>query len=532
MAIDRIFGNRTRGIERAAARPKPSADEVSRDQDPRPIGGAADPAPPPEISDSEISGEERPFRLPRDLAFDHDVTDLAPAAPPDDPEERVRPVAEESPSDPWRAPEVEEVDEVEEAEPEMPRFRLSVTNPALSRSTGEEADLEAVSRAIREAFTPTQPKKHCNRSFAGRYEILERIIAAIEEQRAHIVVFGERGRGKTSLANVLTEIANEAGYFVLRCACSSDLSFEEMFRTFLRKLPRRYLDSGPRALAQHRTDAESFEELLPPQAFGATELTDALRYLTGGNVIFVIDEYDRVSEESLKNKLAETIKNLSDAGANVTLFVIGVARSLDELMGMHPSIQRNVLSIHLPLISPSEIRRIIRAGEGSSGTEFADEVRAGIVRLSKGLPYFAQLLCLHAARHAIEGGRTLIEMVDLRYAVDRAIQEADNTFRLSFEQAVRGDSGVTRKALFAAADCEADEFGSFTVHDTARVLERLERQEPHILTLRHALSMLTTPDRGAVLEKIVSPKGTQYRFDNHAMRQYVMAQMARERGLI
>ena len=391
-----------------------------------------------------------------------------------------------------RAPEVEEV---EKAESEMPRFRLPVTNTVLSKSTGEGADLEAVSRAIREAFTPTQPKKHWKNSFAGRYEILQRIIGAIEEQRAHIVVFGERGRGKTSLANVLTEIANEAGYFVLRCACSTDLSFEEMFRTFLKKLPRRFLDSGPRGPAENETGVESFEGLLPEQAFGATELTNALRYLVGGHVIFVIDEYDRVKDEGLKNNLAETIKNLSDAGANVTLFVIGVARSLDELIGLHPSIQRNVLSIHLPLMSPEEIRRIIRAGEESSGVRFVGEVSSGIARLSKGLPYFAQLLCLHAARHAVSGGRTVIEIADLGYAVDRAIEEADNTLRLGFDQAVRGDSGVTREALFAAADCAADDFGSFTIDDAAKVLERPGRQNLHVLTLGRALSMLTMPDR-------------------------------------
>ena len=247
-------------------------------------------------------------------------------------------------------------------------------------------------------------------------------------------------------------------------------------------------------------------------------------------MILVIDEFDRISDESFKNNLAETIKNLSDTGANVILFVIGVARSLDELIGMHPSIQRNVLSIHLPLMSSSAIARIIRAGERSSGISFVDEVSGGIVRLSKGLPYFAQLLCLHAARHAVEAERTVVEDVDFRFAVDRAIEEADNTLRHSFDQAVRGDSGTTREALFAAADCKADDFGSFTVNDVAQVLERPERQDLHLLTLRRALSMLTMPDRGAVLEKVASLKGTQYRFVNQAMRQYVMVRMARGRG--
>ena len=74
----------------------------------------------------------------------------------------------------------------------IPHFRLPPTDPAI-RPLGEaKPDLTQASRALRETFTPTRPKKHRNRAFAGRYRIMERVIAAVEEDRAHVVIFGDR----------------------------------------------------------------------------------------------------------------------------------------------------------------------------------------------------------------------------------------------------------------------------------------------------------------------------------------------------
>src|SRR5580704_3743203 len=73
---------------------------------------------------------------------------------------------------------------------------------------------------------------------------MARIIAAIEEERAHVMLYGERGSGKTSLANVLAAKAEQAGYLVLRQACSSETTFQDLFRAFLRRMPATLLADG------------------------------------------------------------------------------------------------------------------------------------------------------------------------------------------------------------------------------------------------------------------------------------------------
>jgi len=61
--------------------------------------------------------------------------------------------------------------------------------------------------ALREAFTPRQPKRW-RHLFVGRSRQIERAMSAMEDEHAHLVLYGERGRGKTSLANVLAEMAS------------------------------------------------------------------------------------------------------------------------------------------------------------------------------------------------------------------------------------------------------------------------------------------------------------------------------------
>ena len=162
-----------------------------------------------------------------------------------------------------------------------------------------------VNGLLREAFTPTRPKQRLNSLFIGRTGTLRRIISAIEEERAHVILFGDRGRGKTSLANAVEQIAAQAGYMALKQTCSSELTFEEIFRHFLKKIPSTYFRAtSGHAFTQINT-FQSFAELLPRESFSVTELNEVLGSIHGTHVLMILDEYDRVTDEDFRNKLAE-----------------------------------------------------------------------------------------------------------------------------------------------------------------------------------------------------------------------------------
>ena len=92
------------------------------------------------------------------------------------------------------------------------------------------------SAPLPEIFTPTRPKQNA-KLFSGRADQLQRIISGIEDLHAHIMIYGERGSGKTSLANVVSDKAAAAGYLVLRFVCSTEVSFDDIFSSFLHRIP-------------------------------------------------------------------------------------------------------------------------------------------------------------------------------------------------------------------------------------------------------------------------------------------------------
>jgi len=396
------------------------------------------------------------------------------------------------------------------------------------RTTGIDPE---TSRALREAFTPTRPKQEVNGLFIGRLGTIRRIISAVEEERAHVVLYGDRGRGKTSLANAVEQIALQAGYLTVKMTCSAELGFEDMFRALMRRVPSSYHReasgnpyANPRGLA-------SFDERLPAH-FTVTQLADVMDEISGTHVMMVLDEYDRIQAEDVKNKLAELIKNLTDKGSPVTLFVIGVAESVDQLLGKHPSIQRALVAVHLPPMSDREIERIILAGADAANLSFQGDVRQRIVSLSKGLPYYAQLLSLHAARAAVGRGSQQVERPDLTAAVRRCAVEAERALIEAYHRVIGPEGeGPVADLLYLCAQAQADDFGGIRESDLADIpLRPGSRQMP--MDQIQSLLRDVTAGKNSILQRVILPDGHRLRFTNQMMRQFVLLMQAERRALI
>ncbi|WP_245593362.1 ATP-binding protein [Azospirillum halopraeferens] len=454
----------------------------------------------------------------------------APAAP-----SRLRPVPAAGPE--RRAPVAPALPPAAAAPPagdavDLPRFAFPVSSALKPQRGGEAALLTGltpeVNGILREAFTPTRPKKQLNSLFVGRNATLKRIISAVEEERAHVILFGDRGRGKTSLSNAIEQIAAQAGYLAIKMTCSGELTFEDIFRHVLKRIPSTYYRSGSDSPFASRRTFNSFAELLPEGTFSVTELNDVLETIQNTHVLLILDEYDRVTDEDFRNKLAELFKNLTDSSIPMTLMVVGVAENLDQLLGKHPSIQRSLVPVHLPLMSDEEIERLIHAGAENAGLSFAADAVRRIADFARGLPYYAQLLGLHSARSAFSRGARDVGREDLAYAVSRCLQEAERGIVESYNRALAGRRRDTLEdVLHAAALCPADAYGAFDPADMTGPDGAAPGRD-----VAELLERLTGDDHGAVLVAMPEPGRIRYRFRNQMARQYVLMRIAEERGAI
>jgi Cdc6-like AAA superfamily ATPase len=323
--------------------------------------------------------------------------------------------------------------------------------PRFVSTAGDQTTLPdqfaAIRARLRTAYTPAQPVTD-RKMYSGRGRVLGSVIQAIEDQRLHTVIYGERGLGKTSTLHVLAQTAREARYLVIYATCSASSNFDEIFRAVAASIPLMFhADHGP--TSQRTERGESFAAILDAEPVTTRLAGEMLGKVVGTRILIILDEFDRAESEEFRRNIAEMIKSLSDRAARVQLLIGGVAANLGELIANIPSIQRNVFALQLPKMSPSEIRDLVKNGEAACGLTFNDEAVAAINAKSLGFPYLATLLSHRSALTAIDRGRIIVGEEDVEEAVGEVVEEFRG--RVSRRSLARVDACAAEGALPALA---------------------------------------------------------------------------------
>jgi Cdc6-like AAA superfamily ATPase len=300
----------------------------------------------------------------------------------------------------------------------LPSFR----NPAgrITRRHGRSGAHDA--RAlIRDAFTPSQPVND-RAMFAGRRELLEKLIVAVEDQRLHFVLYGDRGIGKTSILHVLSDLAADAEYLVCYISCGDRMTFSDFARRIAQRIPLLYhADYAPGSAEIEQ--GLHLADILPKDAVDVSLFSEQLGRLSETRLIIMLDEFDRVETDDFRRSVAELIKNLSDKAAPAQLVIAGVAADLTELIAQIPSIRRNVIGVLVPNMADEEVNEMLAIAERRAGISVAPEARELIGLASLGLPYLVGLISQHAALIATDRGENAIAKADVREAIRKARAE-------------------------------------------------------------------------------------------------------------
>lgn len=324
---------------------------------------------------------------------------------------------------------------------------------------------EIIARSgVRGVYVPNKPIDSVE-LFCGRQNEVSRIIEGINTGGMHVLLYGDRGVGKTSLSKITCTMlmldSTIANYHVKICDSS------DTFVTIIQSL---FQDLNIKCSIKSSSSWDlSF--LWKFISFGKNENTEYVSYdnitspswvakrISDFEGVFLIDEIDVLQNPEDKKKIAELIKQLSDKNSKLKIFVVGISKTSSELFGGHPSVQRCLKEIRLNRMSDDELREIIERGERRLKIVFSQGVKRVIIKSSAGYPYFTQLLALKAAEEAVCADSNNVTMNEFRLAVRRAVDDLEGSLKEQYQKAIIGQRIDRNKSiLLAAALCGEDIF--------------------------------------------------------------------------
>lgn len=387
------------------------------------------------------------------------------------------------------------------------------------------------------AFQPRTPISN-REFFAGRWEQLTQINDAVSHAGLHVIIYGERGVGKTSIANVIKPLVHmfdgdrserdqaAPDRLVIKVNANVDDSFSDIW---IKAFGEVGLSASKESIG-FIPEQKMIPGTLADRVSASSDLTidDVRRVLTHlPESVFVFDEFDRMGSVHVK-KFTDLIKSLSDYAVPTTIVLVGVAETVDELIADHQSVERAMIQVPMPRMTADELAEILVKAEEILGIQFAENAKHRVVKMSQGLPHYAHLVGQNAVRKAAAHHDEIVSTQHVDEGLLQAMRSATQSVKTSYETATHSahpDALYTQVLLACAlaAYDQIDNYGFFQASSVVDPLGQILNKTVTISTFNKHLAEFSEVDsRGRILEKRGKQRSYRYRFRNPLLPPYII----------
>lgn len=383
-----------------------------------------------------------------------------------------------------------------------------------------EDELRISKSGVRHIFTPSTPIKD-EGFLKGRQKEMRQILQTLNTPGQHALLFGDRGVGKSSLANVVSKHLIEGSSLkLIKKRCDSSDTFSSVIEKVLIEAG---VDPQIRTISNQREGKASLPLLsggvgqivekdgIQSKIDSPSWVCDQIKDL---NVLLVIDEFDAIVSKDQKKKIAELIKQLSDSDSSMKVLIVGIAESSSELTEGHPSVQRCLTEIKLHKMSYDELVQIVKGGAQKLEMTVSKESTLRIVRMSSGYPYFTHLLSLKATERAIVEERKEVTLEDVKVATEKAIVDCENSLKNIYNTVTSYQNNMCKKILYTAALCNEEFIRAKNLRDK---YEQIFHEPISQSTINRYLPQLVGPS-DKIMKRLINGV---YRFSDPRMASYI-----------
>ncbi len=394
---------------------------------------------------------------------------------------------------------------------------------ALSPDEVKQIEFELLPKA----FNPAGPISR-KEMFRGRTLQISDSLGAVFQPSQHLVVIGERGVGKTSLANILYDLIGALGtkipgYWYGKVNCGKTETFSSLWRSAFRgvRFTRKQVPIGFDVSNEGgKTETYTLTDTIEKDDLTPSRIVTLIRENPG---IWIFDEFNTLPPAQ-SQPFADLVKALSDAGSPAKLVLVGVAESLATLLQDHSSIERSIRQILMPRMDRPELLEILTGAEQVTGLSYPTEAKNMVVNLSQGLPFYTHQLGLCSARAALREAVSQVLVSHVMTGMEEAMRASQESLKESYRSAVHSanPNAIYRDVLLGCAMAVKDPFGYFRQSDVAAPLSRIRGRKVVPGVFVSHLAAFCSEARGRILIRKGHPRNYVYRFGNPLLQPFTI----------